>query len=490
MVNTQYLVKKTLLGAALASIGLLINSSAWAQTSEYKKAQLANAETGPTVDTLLYSMQHLHPYTKAIKEGAVQANADLDIANSAFDPYLEHDSFSRVTGYYDGTSLQQRIVKPLEDYNASVFTEYRVTDGNFPVYEQQYETQSAGEASVGIAFSLLKGREINKQRLGVTNARLDLMLWEVQANTMLNDFIYKGLVNYLTWYESSLQVEAVESLLATTSLREEAIATRVERGDLAQISLTEFRANLLEQRLLVEKLKQTRDGYAHALSYYLRDSDGHVINMPPATKVPEDIAWPLWVGDTQLSALRKQIAEHPALKSMRVAQEQTQNKVKLANNALLPKLDLKASIAKDIGSGSQTLDQVESKIGLSFSYPLGNRKAKAEVAKAKSKDRELSLKISAMEESLVQSFEQAYTYWVQAKNVTKLQQENAELAKTLSGMERQRFSAGDSNMFLLNARTSTEIKAEMKHIEAKVDLLKAELSLYKIVALLPTLNVK
>lgn len=448
-------------------------------------SQQHNTAYSPTVKALIFSMQHHHPYTRAIKEGSVQAGADIDIAQSAFDPYVEQDTFSRITGYYHGTSLQQRVVKPIEDYNASVFTEYRITNGDFPVYEQEYETLSAGEASIGIAFSLLKGRDTDKRRIGVENARLDFQAWQAQASDLLNSFIYKGLTDYLVWYESALQVQALESLLETVSERETAIATRVKQGDLAQIELTEFRANILQQTLLVEKLKQKRDGYAHALSYYLRDSTGHMIDLRHATLAPKDIEWPFWVGEAQINTLRSQLLDHPTLKSMRLAQSLNQNKVRLANNALLPKLDVKASIAQDFGGGSTTLDDTESKVGLSFSYPLGNRQAMAEVTKAESKNRELAFKVDAFQQKLVQSFEQAYTYWVQAKHVVKLQKENAELARELSSMERQRFNEGDSDMFVLNARTSAEIKAQMKEIEARVDLLKAELTLYKIAAALP-----
>ena len=479
----RLLVRTTLmlLGIAVVGAAPLYAGGDTHDTSPQRKV----AVNAPTVKALISSMQHHHPYTRAIKEGSVQAGANLDIAQSAFDPFVEQNSFSRVTGYYHGTSLQQRVVKPIEDYNASVFTEYRITNGDFPVYEQEYETLSAGEASIGIAFSLLKGRDTDKRRMGVENARLDFQAWQAEANELLNSFIYKGLSDYLIWYESALQVQALESLLATVSERENAIATRVKQGDLAQIALTEFRANVLQQTLLVEKLKQKRDGYAHALSYYLRDSNGNIIDLRHATLAPNDIEWPFWVGEAQINTLRSQLLAHPTLKSMRLAQSQNQNKVRLANNALLPKLDVKASIAQDFGGGSTTLDDTESKVGLSFSYPLGNRQAKAEVTKAQSKNRELAFKIDALQQRLVQSFEQAYTYWQQAKRVVKLQEENAELARELSSMERQRFNEGDSDMFVLNARTSAEIKAQMKEIEARVDLLKAELTLYNVAAALP-----
>ena len=77
---------------------------------------------------------------------------------------------------------------------------------------------------------------------------------------------------------------------------------------------------------------------------------------------------------------------------------------------------------------------------------------------------------------------------MQAKEIASLQQQNAELAKLLSSMELQRFDAGDSDMFTLNARASNEIKAQMKAIETNIDLLNAELMLYRVVAALHTVN--
>ena len=127
-------------------------------------------------------------------------------------------------------------------------------------------------------------------------------------------------------------------------------------------------------------------------------------------------------------------------------------------------------------------------MGLSFSYPLGNRKAKAEQAQLQSKQRELEHKLSSTEQAIAQRFEQALVYWGQAKDIVELQSENAALAKTLSKVEKTRFDAGDSDMFVLNARAQNEIKAQIKEIKARVDLLKAELTLYKEAAMLYSFN--
>ena len=450
-------------------------------------AQSQTTQPAPSIEGLIESMVNYHPYVLAINEGNYQAAAELEIARSSFDPFIEQKTKSRVSGYYDGTNLTQRFTNPIEDYNASVFGEYRIAGGDFPSYEGYYDTLSGGEASVGIAMSLLQNREIDKRRTALRNAGLASSQWQALASSLINDFVYKGVSEYIAWYESALQIDAVTELLNTAFEREKALVTRVEKGDLASIVLTEFKANLLQQRLTLAELKQKRDMHAQMLSYYWRSPSGDM-QAVKSDKPPKDINWPYWVGNGQLVTLRNALREHPELDVMKLEQQVVENKVALADNALLPKLDLTASIARDGGAGSQTLEGRETKVGLSFSYPLGNRKAKAERAQLQSKQRELAHKLTSTEQAIAQRFEQALVYWGQAKDIVSLQSENAALAKTLSKVEKTRFDAGDSDMFVLNARAQNEIKAKMKEIKARVDLLKAELMLYKEAAMLYSFN--
>lgn len=439
--------------------------------------------TAPTIDELIDSMLHYHPYVLAINEGNYQAAAELEIARSRFDPVVEQKTTSRLSGYYDGTNLTQRFSNPIEDFNGELFTEYRISEGDFPSYEGGYKTLSGGEASVGIALSLLQNREIDKRRTELKNAGLASSQWQALATSLKNEFIYKGVSEYIAWYESAQQVVAVEELLKAAAERENALAVRVEKGDIASIVLTEFRANILQQRLLLAELKQKRDAHAQMLTYYWRSSEGVMLAIDEK-QPPEELNWPFWVGDGQLTTLRKALKQHPELDVMRLEQQVISNKVELSKNALLPKLDLKASLARDLGAGPTSLDGTETKVGLAFSYPLGNRKAKAEQAQLLSKKRELDHKLSSTQQAITQRFEQALVYWLQAKNISALQSENAALANTLAKVEKTRFDAGDSDMFVLNARAQNEIKARIKAIKAKVDLLKAELMLYKEAAML------
>lgn len=447
-------------------------------------AGVASAQTEqilPTVPSLLNSMQQYHPYVSVLSEKNNQLVYGLDSAQSEFDPRIEQDISGRLAGYYDGSAAAQRFVKPLGNMNASLISEYRVATGDFPVYEEQYNTLSGGEASIGVALSLLKDRSIDKRRVGVRNARLAIKQYQAELLLGMNAFLYKGLSHYLKWYEVSLKAIAVESLLGTLTERRKGLETRVERGDLAKVTLTEFKAIILEQQLVLSQLQQAQRTAAQALAFYWRNSAGDAQVIANDAAVPADIEWPFSITHLQAARLREAINNHPSLAVIRTEQSVAQNKYRLAENQLLPKLDLKALVAKDMGSGPQSLAPTEGKVGLTFSYTLGNRKAKAEQATMSSKLKVLEYEMRLAKDQLSQQFEQAYAYWQQANEVLELQKENAELAVTLSALERKRFDAGDSDMFKLNARESGVLKAKLKAIEAQIDLLLAELRLYKAV---------
>ncbi len=290
-------------------------------------------------------MVNYHPYVLAINEGNYQAAAELEIARSSFDPFIEQKTKSRVSGYYDGTNLTQRFTNPIEDYNASVFGEYRIAGGDFPSYEGYYDTLSGGEASVGIAMSLLQNREIDKRRTALRNAGLASSQWQALASSLINDFVYKGVSEYIAWYESALQIDAVTELLNTAFEREKALVTRVEKGDLASIVLTEFKANLLQQRLTLAELKQKRDMHAQMLSFYWRSPSGDM-QAVKSDKPPKDINWPYWVGNGQLVTLRNALREAKALAGASASAER-------ASDALLTHAD--AMALAPVLSGEQAL---------------------------------------------------------------------------------------------------------------------------------------
>ena len=73
-------------------------------------AQSQTTQPAPSIEGLIESMVNYHPYVLAINEGNYQAAAELEIARSSFDPFIEQKTKSRVSGYYDSVSTASQVV--------------------------------------------------------------------------------------------------------------------------------------------------------------------------------------------------------------------------------------------------------------------------------------------------------------------------------------------------------------------------------------------
>ena len=194
----------------------------------------------PTVQELVAAIQSHHPEYLATLARTEQVAGERLEAEAAFDVRLVQDTYARSSGYYDGSYAEQSVIQPIQSMNAEVFGSYRISDGEFPVYEAEYQTLDMGEASLGVLLSLLQNRETDKRRLTQVMAAWRFMEAESKQLAELNKLIYKGVSAYLSWYQSHRKVAVVKDLVALTRERITGVQTRVLSGDLAAINLTEF----------------------------------------------------------------------------------------------------------------------------------------------------------------------------------------------------------------------------------------------------------
>ncbi len=430
---------------------------------------------------ILQQVVDSHPKTRAMLEQGVMQRAEKRKAEAAFDPYFSQKLSGRVSGYYDGHVLTSQVTKPLAGMGAEVFARYQLADGRFPVYEGFYDTLSGGEASVGIALSLLRGRETDERRTNLQTAALDIQLWQAQYQGLLNDQLYLAASTYLKWYESSLKRQALEAMSTTLRNSGRALQQRVEQGDAAQMDLDDFTSSTLEVSLLQTDTEQAQAVAVAKLQDFI--SEPAPLAIPGTTRQQ----WPFSVNDTRLRLLKQSLATHPLQLQMGLSLQNSQAQLQLAKNNLLPVLDVKASVGRDIGQGNKTLQGTETKVGLDFSYPIGNRKNQAEQHKAQAKVRQNQLKIADLNQKLEQQFEAAVARWKQSQQALALRQQAQTLAERLQRAQLARFNSGDTDMFVLNARQTKLIKAQMEAISAHVDQRQAELDLFYAAAALDSL---
>lgn len=429
-----------------------------------------------TTKTLIASITQNHPKLLSLNATEQQVTQGIQAAEGAFDIRVQQSTKLKISGFYDGNYLSQRLVKPLRFMGGRVISEYRISDGTFADYDGDYETRTGGEASVGIALSLMRDRDTDSRRVAVSNAKLSVQRFNSQQRLSINKLLYDGLSRYLDWYETNLRLLVIAELYETTKFREQAIKSRIDKGLLAAITLTEFNTILLGRLTSFQDAQQRFIISQQGLSFYYRDQNGNMIDTEKLSQSPDDILWPFSLSEQKIEQIKQQLISHPSMKIFYALVEQAKNDYNLSENALLPQLDIEARVARDLGSGDESLGMVDSEIGLTFSIPLGQQTAKAQKVIAQQKIQELGYELQLVTDLLQQDFEQSILRLNNAKQIAHNQRQQAQIANKLFSQEKKRFDLGVSDLFLLNARESSAIEAKLKAIGAEIAVFRQELA--------------
>ncbi len=135
--------------ASVALLAVLLHSTA-----------LADGEP-LNVDALLdASARH---YPTILRSLALQneARAKAVEVEGAFDLVFEAEAMTRASGFYDGTSLSGTVKQRLGSLGASVYAGYKLSNGTFPIYEDERFTNTGGAVKVCALFSLMRDRDID-----------------------------------------------------------------------------------------------------------------------------------------------------------------------------------------------------------------------------------------------------------------------------------------------------------------------------------------
>lgn len=436
----------------------------------------------PSVEELVETLSRHHPEYLATISRAQQAAGEREEAEAQFDLRLTQETYVRPSGYYDGRYAEQGIIQPLGPLNAELFGTYRVSGGSFPVYEADYETLDLGEASLGVKLSLLQNRDTDERRLALTTAAFRYLEAESRQQVELNKLVYRGVVAWLDWYQSFRKLEVVRDLVELTGSRLRAVESRVESGDLAEISLTEFRTTLLQRQVLEREAEQRYALARQRLAYFWRPDEDTSYRSDSIEQPPADIGWPYRTPSLANAEFVAAIDEHPGVAALKARIEQARNKQRLAQNETLPQLDLEMKLAQDIGNGTDALTGTESVVGLSFYMPLGQRAARARESIASAEVRELEFEARVLTEQIRRDVDVSLNALDFSRQLLSLTREQEALASALLEQEQARFEAGVSDQFLLISREQAALQARLKTVDAELETLRNELSLHATLA--------
>lgn len=430
------------------------------------------------LEAVLASSLRAFPQILAALEKQEAQSGKLLASQGAFDLQLENTTYTRAAGYYDGKIVDSRIVKPLPDFNARVYGGYRIADGDFPIYEDEYFTNGGGEFKVGAVFSLLRDRDIDERRFALRDNTLALAQTELETRLTQIKVQHQATLAYLSWLAGGKSLDIYRGLLELAEARQQGLEERVQDGDLARVYLNENRQYILKRSALVAEAERTLANYANRLGLYLRDDAGSP-RIPQAAELPE--AWPEQ-GRVDVQSLEATIAltlaERPEIGLVAADVERERNRLALGDNALKTRVDLNLEASRDIGGGSITREETDAVVRLEINVPLERRTGQGKVAEARANLSRLELERQLLNEKIEVEVRNIANDITAATRFLELAVQEVEQAEILARAERARFDDGASDFFVVNLREEAAADARLRRIGAQAGLLQALTDFY------------
>ncbi|MFS0738179.1 TolC family protein [Sphingomonas sp. 1P06PA] len=397
-------------------------------------------------------------------------------AAGAFDTVFQIDGRSRALGYYDGSVVASRATLPLDGNGGYLYGGYRVSRGDFPIYEDEKYTNRLGELKVGALYSLLRDRLVDERRARRTLAAGDIDIAQFEREAVAIGVQRRAVDAYQNWVAAGLRLQAYRDLLNLSESRRGAIARQVQLGARPDILLVENDQNLVRRRALVVRAEGDFQAAANALSLYFRDQVGARLVVGPE-RLPADANALAGVA----AALQATFAQRrPDLQALLARIDQGTARLALAENDLRPRFDLTGEVGKDVGDeglGGRSRTPLEGIIGFRFSVPLQNRAARGRVAEARAEIDALEARSRFLRDQITTEVEGITIGVDAAERLAAIAQQERQLAERLASAERRRFELGSSDFFLVNQREETATDAQVRLVDAQARIAAARAEL-------------
>lgn len=404
------------------------------------------------LNEVLASVNQHYPEILAARQNVVKAHGELMSAWGAFDPSLQSQSRNLPMGGYQSNSLDTEISLPTLTQGLRLFAGYRIGQGDYPVYYQNYLTNSGGEYRAGFSLPLLRDGNIDRQRTELFNRKTMLQVRNQEVGA-LKLMVYQNTIHqYWRWVEAGVVLEIFQKLLQLAEERQDALARQAKLGDLAELSVTENQQIILQRQQLVVQARMELDKAAVALSIFYRSKDGKPV--VPAPELLPKVTDPNHglISKTILRA-HHGVRRHPEIKRLHGLTKIADQERRLAQNTLLPQLDALAFTSKQYGTdGYPLLIPQAAQIGIRFLFPLYQREAKGKLISASSDLRRLSIEQRFVFEKLQNQLRQLSIGLRRLYKQHQLLANELIMALAVQRGEFKKFQSGDSSIFLVNQR--------------------------------------
>jgi outer membrane protein TolC len=426
---------------------------------------------------LMEIVKKFHPVARQADIFVEKAKADVTIARGLFDPVLKNDWAQKT---FDGTDYYYYNRPEL-----SIPTWYGIEISGGLEYLSGSRTdpvETKGQTSyLGISIPLAKNLVIDKRRAALQTAKIFRTASAIEKRNILNNLLLDAMNSYWTWVMQYQVYNILSDAVKVNEKRVELVKTTFRLGERPAIDTIEALTQLQSFELQKNQAWLDFQNAGLELSVYLWSAGTQPVILPAAVTPGDDLlvnniaAAPVpELADLIDAALKN----HPELLIYRYKLDVLQVDKKLKFQELLPSLNFKYN---QLGKGYEVLKNVSTPLfennfqyGVSFGIPLRLSAGRGEYRKAKLKITETTLQQKQKSLQVENKVKSYFNELLTLKSQVALQERALNNFKALQRGEEIRFQAGESSLFLINARENKTLEALQKLQELKAKYYKTE----------------
>lgn len=423
-------------------------------------------------------VKQYHPVAKQADIFIEKAKADVTIARGMFDPVLANEIAEKT---FDGTNYyyynRPELLIPTW-FGVEVTAGLEYLSGN----RTDPEETTGRTSYLGISVPLAKNLLMDKRRAALQTAKIFREASAIEKRNILNNLLLDAVKTYWTWVKEYQIYKIIADAVVVNEKRLELVKTAYRLGDRPAIDTAEALVQLQSFELQKSQYWLNFQNTTLELSVFLWTADTEPYNLSSNIFPAEDLQ-KLNIENAALPALNNlvnaAIKNHPELIMYGFKINALGVEKKLKFQELLPTLNFKYN---QLGKGYDILKtattgplfQNNFQYGLSLVIPLRLSQGRGEYHKAKLKITEAQLQ-QAQKQQLIENKVRSYFNELAAlKNQVALQGKAYKNYQLLQRGEEIRFMAGESSLFLINARENKTLEALQKLQELKATYFKTE----------------
>lgn len=342
------------------------------------------------------------------------------------------------------------------------------------------ENDAPGQGLYGIGVSLPLGEGLftDQRRTAINKAKVIKRMNSNRREQLLIELLNKGFKTYWEWAGQQKRKEVLDQARRTARKRFENVKKSFSGGEKPAIDTTDALSQLQRWRVKRSEAIGSYRKKVQLLSVYLWNDADSTIQLRKETQAPDLLAFSMAVFDSlHQEALRlDSVPEgHPTLQQYRNKLEVLSIENRWRKEQIKPELDLEYHALQngDLGNlGPARQVTQDLKWGVSFNFPLFLRKEINSLRLNRVKTRTTELELQTKEQRMDAELRGLQALLGQIHEQIRRNRENLANYQDLVQAEEARFEAGESDLFRINYREMTYLKARLDQISYITDFFK------------------